>query len=147
MKKIIATIMIVLSVLCFSTVSAHADRKTMEGFMLGTGVAILGAAIYNGIHHGSNVQYIPQKTRHNDYSHRRYNSDHRYKYKNKHHRKYSRHNQRGHWEVRKEWINPLYENRWNPGHYTRKGRWISGRNINILVRQGYWQENKIWVRY
>ena len=49
MKQIITITTAVILLICFSTVQAHADRKTMEGFMLGTGVAILGAAIISGI--------------------------------------------------------------------------------------------------
>jgi hypothetical protein len=145
MKRIIAVTTTILLVICLSTVTAHADRKTMEGFMLGAGAFILGSAIYNA-HHDS-VQYIPQKTTNYKYSHNRYNSNYRYKYKGKHNKKYNRHDKKGHWKTKKRWVDPLYKKRWNPGHYNRKGQWISGRKVSFLVKQGYWQKKKVWVRY
>ena len=145
MQKIISIITAVLILVCFSTVSAHADRKTMEGFMLGTGVAILGAAIINGINNHSS----PQATNNHSWSNNHRDNHHyaRYKpmHKNRHHRKHWKKRPRGHWEVEKIWIEPVYETKWNPGHYNRRGNWIEGRNEKFIVTQGCWQEDKVWV--
>jgi hypothetical protein len=140
MKRIIAITTSILVVIFFSTVSAHADRKTVEGFMLGTGVAILGAAIYNGIHRDSPVpQYTKNYSRHDGYR----STGYRYK----HHRKYRSQGPRGHWELERIWIAPVYEKKWNPGHYNPRGEWISSRYEKFLVQNGFWQEEKIWVQY
>jgi len=141
MQKTISIITAALILVCFSTVSAHADRKTMEGFMLGTGVAILGAAIIHGINKDSHPQYASSYSTHNDHNY----AKHRYGHKNKHHRKYCQHRPRGHWEIEKRWIEPVYEIKWNPGHYNRRGEWIDGRDERFIVTKGCWQEDKVWV--
>ena len=143
MKKIIAITTTVLLLFCFSTVSAHADRKTMEGFMIGTGVAILGAAIIHGIHNDSRYYYDRSYSSHN----RHYHAEYRRGHKNRHHRKYKHHKPRGYWEIERIWVEPVYKKKWNPGHYTPRGSWVSGRHETFLVQNGYWQEEKIWVRY
>ncbi|MCD4721134.1 MAG: hypothetical protein K8S13_14940 [Desulfobacula sp.] len=141
MKQIITITTAVLLLICFSTVSAHADRKTMEGFMLGTGVAILGAAIINGINNDSRFQYSPNYSRH----HRHHYAGYRQGYKNRYHRKCKPHRSRGYWEVERIWIKPVYKKKWNPGHYNRRGNWISGRHEKFIVQDGYFQEEKVWV--
>jgi hypothetical protein len=146
MKKIIAITTTILLVICFSTVSAHADRKTMEGFILGTGAVLLGTALYKGFHNDSNIQYPPQRTGHYKYSYNRDNHNDRYDYKQNHRKKNNLHNRRSHWKIKKVWIDPIYETRWNPGHYNHKGQWISGRKIDILVQEGYWKKKRILVR-
>ena len=144
MQKIIAITTAVLLLICFSTVSAHADRKTMEGIMIGTGVAILGAAIINGINQDSRPRYSSSHSRHSRY----YYAGHRHDYRNKHHRKYRHHNRpRGYWEIERIWIEPVYEKKWNPGHYNRRGDWINGRLEKFMIKDGHWQEEKIWVRH
>ena len=146
MKKLIAITTTILLVICFSTVSAHADRKTMEGFILGTGAVLLGTALYKGFHHDSNVQYIPQKTVNHQYRHNRHNSYDKYEYKRNPHKRHSLHNRKSHWKIKKIWKGPIYETRWNPGHFNHKGQWISGRKIDILVQEGYWKKKRILVR-
>ncbi len=141
MQKTVSIITAVLILVCFSSVSAHADRKTMEGFMLGTGVAILGAAIIHGINKGSQQQYASSYSTHNGHNYAEY----RYGHRNKHHRKYRHHRPSGHWELEKRWIEPVYEAKWNPGHYNRRGEWIDGRYEKFIVAKGCWQENKVWV--
>lgn len=143
MKKIIAVTTSILLFMCFSSVSAHADRKTMEGFMLGTGVAILGAAIINTIHNESGPQYAGNHARRYDHRHAAY----RYGNNGKHHRRFNSRGPRGHWEVDRVWIDPVYEKKWNPGHYNRRGEWVSGRHERFLVKSGYYQEEKVWVRH
>jgi hypothetical protein len=51
----------------------------------------------------------------------------------------------GHWEVRKEWVPPVCEKVWNPGHYNRRGCWKAGRWITLQRQRGYWRESRIWV--
>jgi len=144
MKKIIAITTSVLVLTFFSTVSAHADRKTVEGFMLGTGIAILGAAIYNGIHNDSPPpQYIRNHPLPDAYRYAGYRYDHW----NKNNRKYSHLGPGGHWKIQRIWIDPVYEKKWNPGHYNPIGYWVSGRYEIFQIQNGFWQEKKIWVMH
>ncbi|WP_457551380.1 hypothetical protein [Desulfobacula sp.] len=139
MKKIIAITTSVLLLICFSTISAHADRKTVEGFIIGTGVAILGTALINGI----NKDFSPQYSRHH---HRQDTSRHAGdRYANRGHNRYLGPGPRGHWEIEEIWITPIYEKKWNPAHYNRRGEWVSGRHETFLVQDGYWQGKKMWV--
>ncbi|MBT3177091.1 MAG: hypothetical protein HOG03_08790 [Desulfobacula sp.] len=140
MKKIIATTTSVLVLTFFSTVSAHADKKTVEGFMLGTGIAILSAAIYNGIQKDSAPQYKQKHSRHDKYSH-----SGRYEQRNNNQKKYYHKKPRGSWTIEKIWVDPIYEKKWNPAHYNHRGKWVSGRHEKFLVQNGFWQEKKIWV--
>ncbi len=160
MKRIIAIITAAIMISgIVSVTSAHADRKTIEGFVLGTGVAILGAAIIQEINkdrvttskevsyrHVEPRRYDPPRRieprRHNSpkhIEHKRYKKVHR-------HKKYARRD-RGHWERERVWVGPLYERKWNPGHYNRKGEWISGRYERFMVQEGYWSQKKVWVRH
>ena len=144
MKKTITLIPIVLLLICFATASAHAGaarRHTIEGFMLGTGVAILSAAIYNGIHNDASPVYAG----HHPMDDRNYRAA--YRHGKRHHKRYSSFRPVGHWETIRTWINPVYESKWNPGHYNRRGEWVDGRHENFLISDGYWQEEKVWVRY
>ncbi|NOX35882.1 MAG: hypothetical protein GXP56_19500 [Deltaproteobacteria bacterium] len=137
MKKIIAITTTVILFVCLSTVSASAGaarRHTIEGFMLGTGVAILGAAIINGINKNSNRENYRYAEIQRDHYNRRH-ARHRY------------HRPSGYWEIERIWVEPVYETKWNPAHYDRRGDWVSGRNEKFLVKDGYWQEEKVWVRY
>ncbi len=148
MQKIISISTAVLILVCFSTVSsARADRKTMEGFIIGTGVAMLGAAIINGISNNSDKSYAQSHSRHNDRTHyERHTSGQRHKFSRKECRKNKERRARGHWEIEKIWMEPVYETKWNPAHYDRKGRWVTGRYEKFIVAKGFWQEKKVWVR-
>ncbi len=146
MKKLISITTSVLLLICFSTLSAHAGaarRHTIEGFMLGTGVAILSAALFNGNRRPSRSNYTPDYARNDEVCYSGYGQG----YRNRHHRQYRHHGPRGHWEIDRTWVEPVYEKKWNPGHYDRGGDWISGRNERFMVRDGYWQEERVWVRY
>lgn len=144
MKNLIAITTSVLLLICFSTVSAHADRKTMEGFMLGTGVAILGAAIINGIHNDSRPHYNAPPPRRDEYCRAEYG---RYGHQNNRHKKFKSHGPRGHWEIERIWIGPVYEKKWNPAHYTPRGKWVTGRHELFMIKNGYFREEKVWVRH
>lgn len=144
MKKITALSITVLLLICFSTVSATAGaarRHTIEGILIGTGVAILGAAIIKGMANDSHHQYNENNFRHS----RHYYAGYRHGYKNRQYRRYKSHRPRGYWEVERIWVGPVYEKKWNPGHYNRRGDWISGRHEKFLVQEGYFHEEKVWV--
>ena len=143
MKQIITITTAVILLICFSTVQAHADRKTMEGFMLGTGVAILGAAIISGINNDRRPQYARQHIPPAEVRHIEYREAYRHNYP----RNYRHHGPSGHWEITRIWVAPVYENKWNPGHYNHRGEWIDGRYEQFLISEGFWQEQKVWVRH
>lgn len=138
MNKIIATVTAVFLIILASSSPAKADRKTMEGFLIGTGVAILGTAIISELNKDNKVSYSTSHTYNDDYYPE-------YRHHRKHHKKYR--GPKGHWEINRVWIEPVYERKWNPGHYNRRGEWVNGRYEKFLVCKGYWKEEKTWVRH
>lgn len=145
MKKMIAITAAAVLIVCISASGATAGaarRHTIEGVMIGTGIAILGAAIYNEIHDDDRTVHV---VHHGDrHPPRRVCQPpaprNRYAYK-KHHR-----GARGHWVIKKVWVGPKYEKRWHPGHYNHRGAWKSGRHKKFLVKEGYYKKEKVWVR-
>ena len=140
MKKLITMTTTILFLICFSTVSARADRKTMEGFMLGTGVAILGAAII----HGMNDNDRPQYSRHHSPPPEVY-IEYRGDYGDRHHRRHHYQRPDGRWEIERVWVEPVYERRWNPAHYDHRGEWVEGRYESFQIAGGYYQDERVWV--
>ena len=155
MKKIIAITVSVLIFVCFSSASAHADRKTMEGFLLGAGAVILGTAIINEIHsddHHRTKVSVGYRTGNHRSHQDRYDNSHNYRhhnvygYKHRHNQKYNHEKRGGHWEIERIWVGPVFKKKWIPGHYTHRGRWKDGRYERYMVKRGHWQEKKVWVR-
>lgn len=137
MKILMSMMTAVVMLICLSTAPAHADRKTMEGVLLGVGAAVLGTAIYQGLnqssgyraprqHHVTPVYGRGSQCR-NDPRHARQPVER--------------------WEIQRIWVDPVYETRWNPGHYNRKGHWVSGRYETFQVQDGYWEQRRVRVRY
>ncbi len=140
MKQITVFTLTLMILVCFSTAPANAGaarRHTIEGFILGTGVALVGTAII----HGMNKE---QQHSYNYPRHQRHKSD-------RHHRRYARYASApdrhwgGHWEIQKIWIADKYKKRWNPGHYNHGGKWIEGRYKRFPVKKGHWQTQRVWV--
>lgn len=136
MKHLISIITAFVVFICLSTAPAHADRKTREGFLLGVGAAVLGTVIYQGLnqpsgHRAPHRYHVPPAYERNPQC-----RDTRW------------HAQRpaGRWEIERIWMEPVYETRWNPGHYNRKGHWVSGRHEKFRIQDGYWEERRVWVR-
>ncbi len=140
MKKLITMMTTVLFLICFSTVSARADRKTMEGFMLGTGVAILGAAIINSMNDNDRPHY----SRHHSPPPQVY-IEYRDGHHDRHHGRHHFHEPDGHWEIVRVWVDPVCERRWNPAHYNHRGEWVEGRYENFEISGGYYQDQRVWV--
>jgi len=112
MKKISALTLTLVILACFSTPSAFADpsrRHTLEGFILGTGVALMGTAIIHGMN--NDRQCAPNYSRSTRHE------------KNRHHRQDARYDSgpRGHWEIQKIWVSDKHKKRWNPGHTPPQG--------------------------
>lgn len=144
MNKWIVLITVCVFLVCFSAPPARADRKTMEGFLLGTGAVLLGTAIINNLNHQEKhahyrhthpapppppVHCVPPRPAHGD----------------QHGRKW--HPRGGHWEISRIWVEPVYVTRWNPGHYNPRGEWVNGRHERFLAREGFFREEKVWVRH
>lgn len=130
-----------LFLICFSAVPARADRKTMEGFMLGTGAVILGAAIINGMNNNDSPRYY---SRHHSPPPQVY-IDYRDGHHDRHHGRHHYDMPRGHWEIVRVWVEPVYERRWNPAHYNHRGEWVEGRYENFEISDGYYQDQRVWV--
>ncbi|MDD9303727.1 MAG: hypothetical protein HUK40_15860 [Desulfobacter sp.] len=126
MKKQIAIItasFLIIAVFAGFADAGAARRHTIEGFLLGTGVTLLGTAIVHNMNRPEPVAI--RKGRHHG----------------------NRNCRKGHWETQRIWVEPVYETRWNPGHYNRRGRWICGRQERFEIAQGYWQRERVWVRH
>lgn len=96
-----------------------------EGVAIGVGAAIIGSALIKACQNSQQAAYDPYPV--SARPHRRPPVP------------------SGYWESRPVWVPPIYEKRWNPGHYNRHGRWVQGRWIQIETEPGYWTEQKVWV--
>nr|NJM01304.1 hypothetical protein [Desulfobacula sp.] len=146
MNRIITITTTVLFLVCFSAIPARADRKTMEGFMLGTGVAILGAAIINGMNDNDGPRY----SRHHsppppDVCPVEYRGRHDGRYDGRYDRRHRHYGPEGRWEMVRVWVEPVYERRWNPAHYNPGGEWVEGRYESFQVQGGYYRDQRVWV--
>jgi hypothetical protein len=137
MKTLISITTAVVMVVCLSAGPARADRKTTEGFLLGIGAAVLGTAIYKGLNHSPG--YSEPQRHHGPPAFDRVPQC-------REDRRYAR-QPVVRWEIQRIWVEPVYETRWNPGHYNRKGHWVGGRYESFKVRDGYWEERRVRVRY
>ena len=158
MKKKSLITLIITSVFTFVALTpvAHAgnvQRQRWEGIAIGLGAAIIGAALLN-----QQKEYTqqPQTTYKSTpgygdtpsrYYRPEYDPEPHHRYAPKHHNPgyHKGQHHRGHWEVRKEWVPPTLKKVWNPGHYTRHGKWIPGHWIKIEDSPGYWTETRVWV--
>lgn len=131
-KSFIITVLVFIFCFVFMVNSAMAGSKQRErwkGVAIGVGAAIIGSAILN-----SQKQYA-------------YETPCIYSEPGPQRHQAPGRAGRGHWETRKEWVPPVYENVWNPGHYDKRGRWVEGHWIKIVDRPGYWIERRMWVAY
>lgn len=145
MKKIITITTAVILLVCFSNGSARAGsarRHTLEGVKTGSGVTISGAVVISKLNRDSKSYPVERHYQ----SNQKYHAAYRYDPHKKHHKKLKAHHPRGHWEIEKIWVGPVYKTKWNPGHYNRRGKWICGKYNNFLVKEGYYQKKKMWVR-
>lgn len=119
----------------------HNHNGLLEGVIIGAGAAILGAAIISEVNEPHVYYHNPRYDRGSSYyDDRSEDSD-----ENSHY--YSGNNHiRGHWSVERVWVEPIYKEFWNPGHYNRRGHWVDGGYESVIVREGYWKSRKIWVR-
>ena len=108
--------------------AGNVQRNRWEGVAIGLGAAVLGGILFN---HYQSSRQTPDVY------------DHPPVYRERGYRRPARYS--GHWETRKVWVPPRYKKVWNPGHYSRKGRWVAGRWIKIEKRPGYWKRKRIWV--
>lgn len=51
------------------------------------------------------------------------------------------------WETNKTWVEPVYEEIQVPGYYNKRGQWIEGYSQTQVVKEGYWDEKKVWTYY
>lgn len=107
--------------------AGSAQHNRWKGVAIGIGATIIGSALYK-----QHKYYSPQKEYSDLYygDHQSHPKDHHY---------------HGYWELRKEWVSPIYREVWNPGHYDRRGRWVEGHWIKIEDKPGYWTEKRVWI--
>ncbi|WP_372678531.1 hypothetical protein [Desulfosarcina sp.] len=132
MKTKTLLISLVIAVFANALVSSSAmagskQRHRWEGVAIGVGAAILGHAIYQTHKAGPQPQVVyvePEQTYrpHDAHKHRH-----------------------GHWAWQKTWVPPTYERVWNPGHYNRKGHWVSGHWLAVETSSGHWTQERVWV--
>ena len=108
MKKkslLVLVLVTVFSLMLLSTPAKAGSKQShrWEGVAMGIGAAILGSTLYNL--HKNYTECRPAPRPRHAYRHPR----------PRHHR------DRGHWEVRREWVPPTFKRAWNPGHYDRRG--------------------------
>lgn len=53
----------------------------------------------------------------------------------------------GYWKTNKTWIEPVYDEIQVPGYYNKRGQWIEGYSQPLVVKEGYWDEKKVWTYY
>lgn len=128
-KKLLIVLVIAVFGMMLASSSALAGSKQRyrwEGVAIGLGTALVGHAIYQAHRAGQQPQVVyvePER--------------HRYDRGSKH-----RH---GHWEWQKTWVPPTHEKVWNPGHYNRKGQWVSGHWIELKTNAGHWAQERVWI--
>jgi len=130
MKKIIILFIAMIFFLSLSVSSASAgskQRHRWQGVAIGLGAAILGHAIINNNQCDSSPERVVVIDR----------DTHRHRYSNCH--------RRGHWEIRKTWVDSICRKVWNPAHYNQYNQWVSGQYIYIEREPGYWAKEQIWV--
>lgn len=129
-KKLLITLVMVLfglTLISSSALAGSKQRHRWEGVAIGVGAAILGHAIYqtHRTEQPPQVVYVtPEPTCRYDRGPK------------------PRH---GHWEWQKTWVPSTYEKVWNPGHYDRKGHWVTGHWIEVAAANGHWRQERVWV--
>ncbi len=116
-----------LSMLATPGFAGDKQHYRWQGVAIGVGAAILGHAILENCRD----QSPPERVRVVERSHYRADCSPRH--------------DRGHWEVRRIWVEPACEKVWNPAHYDRYGDWVPGDWIMVQSDPGYWKEERVWV--
>lgn len=102
--------------------AGSAQKHRLEGAVIGIGALILTKAI---IDHQRDVYAAQTQPTVYEYHHR----------------------PAGYWDTQKEWVPARYEKIWNPGHYNRRGHWVSGHWVQKEIEPGYWTQRRVWVPY
>lgn len=165
MKKrvILATVPVLVTVLIALAPSAYAGksgRDVTKGVLIGTGAAILGAAIISNINdsgefgrQGSSFEYSTISRRGHGY-HNRYHNRYRYRHHDRYrpgrhhdrHRPGRGHGRSGYWIIEKTWIPPVYERR-HGNFYDNGGHRGYRHGRRGIVSEGRWIKRKVWVSY
>ena len=131
-KQIATSVMAIFITIAVSTpaLARSPQHHRWEGVAIGIGAAILGKALFEA-HRRPYAEAAPQPVvvEQNSY--------------------YAQPEPEpaGYWEIRKHWVPPVVKKVWNPGHYNRRGHWVSGHWISIEEAPGHWIEKKVWVPY
>lgn len=156
MKKrmMITAGMMILVFLCSQASAGSSSRRRLEGFLIGSGVTILGAAMFGllkndappdkdeyrqnpGRHHGEkrfanerlSSFYTPPRPVHRNRPEPVYAGYYTAPPVNDHRR-----------QKKRIWVDPVYEEIAVPGYYNKRQQWVEGYHEKIIVKQGYWKK-------
>lgn len=102
--------------------AGSAQKHRLEGAVIGIGALILTKAI---IDHQRDVYAAQTQPIAYEYHHR----------------------PAGYWDTQEEWVPGQYKKVWNPGHYNRRGQWVSGHWMQVEIEPGHWTQRRVWVPY
>ncbi len=111
-----------LAIIAPSSWAGSAQHHRLEGLALGIGAFIIGKAILDAHHRDHHVDTHvaayqpapPERPR----PHRR-------------------------WVSKRVYVPAKYKKVWNPGHYSRRGHWVSGHWTHIETEPGYWTRRRV----
>jgi hypothetical protein len=131
-KKAIATTLFlaIFSTFLYAPTSSWAgspQSHRWEGVAIGIGAAIIGSAILNAYH--DTPATAPQRPEAVVRVHYRPAPP----------------QPTGYWQIQKQWVPPVYQKVWHPGHTNRHGRGGPGRWVQTEIRPGYWVQTQVWI--
>ena len=151
--KAVTAAVIILTFFC-TQLSAEASPRQhhRDALILGTGVAILGAAVIGLIagndddrHHPAYTEPSPKKrhthkTSTQPPSYRPTGPDYKHRHTPVDTVPNSRAYRKNHPEtVQTVWVAPVYRKVWVPGYYNRRNHWVKGYHDTVVVKEGYWK--------
>lgn len=156
MKKrvVITAVMMVFVFLCSQASAGSSSRRRLEGFLIGSGVTILGAAMIGMLSDNDRPRKDRYKApprrdrrqgRYIDQRPRSFHIPPPPAYRDRPEPVYAGYHGRPpvndyRRENRKVWVDPVYEEVWIPGYYNKRQQWVEGYHEKVEVSQGYWKE-------
>jgi len=124
-KRLLTLCLVAIISIAFTAPAAwagSAQKHRLEGAVMGIGALILTKAI---IDHSRYVDAVETRPAARPYPYQ----------------------PAGYWDTQREWIPARYHKVWNPGHYNRRGQWVSGHWMQVEIEPGYWTGKRVWVPY
>ena len=153
MKKWMILLLVPLIMMPLTVSRSHADPRhdqLIKGMIIGTGAALLGAALIQEIHHDGRNRlpargYSGHPGRYPGEPHHRNKgpSPHEYRRGMGHYHGGPPHMGKNAFPFMTVWVPPLFDTQWVPGHVNRRGFWVKGHYKKNLVRKGYWDKRRV----